>query len=243
MSNQNPMVNAAIANAMPQSLASGMQRVSAGRSAPPLDSLARYNVNRAGQVEGVWQPLYDYQLYPAAGTAANLTYFQAPLGAARSYEDTNMELGGQLPTPTEFIITAIGVNFLANFALSSVGAANANSIAQDTYNIMRRGFLRLTIGSKDYVKYTPLMEFPAASRMGGFAAASDATTAAAALATKIAYAQSSGPQYAITPIRLVSSQSFRVTIEFPNGAVPVASADALSRLGVVLYGFLYRLSQ
>lgn len=222
-------------------LRQAVARVSGGRRAMALSDLARYNVNRLGDVEGVWNPLYDYQTYPTAG-AAQLTYFQAPLGGAtgRTYEDTNIDLGGQLSTPTEFLITSIGVNFLSNFPTDLLSGAINSSEPLDTFTVLKRGFMRVTIGSKDYIKYTNLMEFPAAGRMNGFGAASNRSVLAAGQRTAVGIAQSTGPQFAMTPIRLPSGQAFRATIEYPNGAV---AATAGGRLGIILYGFMYRLSQ
>jgi len=112
---------------------------------PSLPALQRYNVNRAGAVEVIWQPTYDFQVYPAAGIT-QLTFFQTTVGTAGStLATTNMEASGQFPRPKEFLVTGIQVFFEPGGAVAQAGVSDG--IAQENWNdvsdVMNgAGFLR-----------------------------------------------------------------------------------------------------
>ena len=58
---------------------------------------------------------------------------------------------------------------------------------------------------------------------------------------RIDYAVFTGPVYQITPVRLIPTQNFNVSL---NWATAVALPSGVNgRIGVILGGFLYRLSQ
>lgn len=211
---------------------------------PSKDMLTpgRFAVNDLDKMEAITQPLYSYQAYPAAG-AATMVFFQNPASGVTTREDTNMELAGQLPAPQKFLIQGIGVDYLPGTSAARFGAGSANGQLNDVYAILRRGFLTLTIGSKNYLNVSPLMTLPPRSHINGVAAAADATTAAANLQTMVQVGYSDGDVYKPTPLLLEASQNFRVEIAWPGGVVPIPSADASARIGVVLYGTLYRSPQ
>jgi hypothetical protein len=71
----------------------------------------------------------------------------------------------------------------------------------------------------------------------------DATTPAAALQTMVQVGYADGPVFNPRPLLIPPSQNFSVTISFPAGAVAIPSADAAARIGVQLYGTLYRPAQ
>jgi hypothetical protein len=208
---------------------------------------AQYAVNRQGEDEGVWYPLYDSQLYPAAG-AAVLTFFQVPVGGNRggvvlTEEDTNMTNQGVLPAPQRFLMT--GIEIFIHSGLNPYRAqAAAGAIAQwnDLHAVHRRGFARLFIGSKDYLKDGPIGVFPPSFRLAGDAALGGVGSAAGNV-DMVDYASLAGKPYEIAPFFIETQQNFRVTLEFPNGAVPLPSTNATTRVGVRLLGFLYRQSQ
>lgn len=212
----------------------------------PLKDPGAYKVNVPKTMEYINQPLYSYQLYPAAG-AVTLSFFQAPAGGAVTREFTNMELAAQIPSPQMFLIQGIGVDYLPGTtaaapvlgprADASTGALN------DFYTILRQGVLTLSIGSKQYFQMAPLMSLPPRSHMDGVAAIASQTTPAAALQTIAQIPFSNGPVFKPIPLLLESGQNFNVTINFPGGAVPTPSTDALARIGVILYGTLYRPAQ
>jgi len=202
-----------------------------------------YRVNVNGVMEAITQPLYSYQSYPAAGSANPFVFFQSqPIGTITA-EDTNMQLAGQLPAPQSFLVQGVGIDLLGGSAAARVGATSANGLLNDFWAVMRRGVFVLTIGSKDYLQSGPLMQLPVRSHVNGVAAVADATTPAATLQTMIQVGYSDGPVFNPRPLLIPPSQNFKATISFPAGAVALPSADANCRIGVQLYGTLYRPAQ
>ena len=207
---------------------------------PTLQALKTYNVNRPGQVEVIWQPTYDFQVYPAAGVT-QLTFFQTTVGTAGStLATTNMEASGQFPRPKQFLVTGIQVFFEPGGAVAQAGIADG--VAQENWNdvsdVMNgAGFMRFFIGSKDYLVDSPLSKFTQQFRLGGVANITG--NGSVATTTFIDYAVHSGKYYSITPTKLPSNQNFNVSLNFP--AVIAVAVDG--NIGVLLDGFQYRLSQ
>lgn len=208
---------------------------------PSLGALTGYNVNREGQNEVIWQPTYDYQTYAAAG-AANFTFFQTTVGAGGStLADTNIRSGGTFPAPQEFLITGIQVLFVPG----NVVAQNDGAAVQENWNdvsdvMFGNAFLQLFIGSKPYLQDGPLAKFTQQFRLGGVANQAAATTTAATdFGPIVDYAVHSGKYYSITPVKLPTTQNFDVSLNFPT-VIPIAVDGTI---GVILDGFLYRLSQ
>jgi len=213
----------------------------AGYPAPNLRQLNRYNVNVAGGKEAVFQPLYDYQAYAAAGQT-QLNFFQIPIGqSSKTIQDTNMDLAGTLPQGKEFLVSAIEVAFFPGGALSANSAPAADTVSQDVYAFMKSGHLQFFIGSKPYLDEAPIGVFGQSFGMDLSAAVSDSTTAGASGFTKIVYAQLARLRYKITPVRLTSQQNFKVTMDWAS-AVSLPSSTA-ARVGVRLIGVLYRNAQ
>ncbi len=211
-----------------------------GLKAPTLIQLEQYNVNLEGQPEVIYQPIYDFQVYPAAGFI-ELAFFAVPQGqAGKTFDDTNMTTAAVLPVPINMAITNIQVWFFPGSIVSATGAIVADNW-NDVEAVMVAGNLQLEIGSKEYLVDAPLMKFPPQARLAGAAALSDATTAAAALVTKIDYASAAGRIYDVVPYRLISQQDFVVRLRFA-ALVPTPSTVA-GRIGVALGGFRYRLAQ
>lgn len=202
----------------------------------------QFAVNDLDKMEAVTQPLYSYQAYAAAGQN-QLVFFQTPVSGTVTTEDTNMQLAGQLPAPQKFLIQGIGVDFLPGTAASQFGAQSANTQLNDVYTVLKRGYLTLSIGSKNYFETTTLLSTPPRSHIDGVAALADATTAAANLQSRISVGYANGPVFKPNPLLLEASQNFKVTISWPGGAVAIPSADASARIGVWLYGTLYRSPQ
>jgi len=215
-----------------------------GAVPPSLRKLRGYDVNRAGQVEGIYQPLYDFQTYDGVNGQTQMTFFAQPIGqSGRTFEDTNMESAGQMPAPKEQLVTNIQVVVLSG--IDPVGAnltVGTPSQWNDVYSIFKTGYLDFFIGSKSYLTDAPLGKFSNDFRLAGSAALSDTTTSGTTELSKIDYATFAGPIYEITPTRLVSNQNFNVTLNW-KAATPLPSADTNTRIGVILGGFLYRLSQ
>ena len=219
---------------------------------PSLQELEKFNVNRGGQFEAVRQTLYDYQAYAQAGQT-QLTFFQLPVGQGnKTLADTNMEIAGQLPNPKMFLIQSIEILFfpsgtgtaLPSFGgLAATAAAATSAFVNDVYNVGKSGWLEMFIGSKPYLREAPLNRFPPKSKLDGFVAWGDSSTAGAVNVEGAAYAVWSGRPYMLTPpILLKPTQNFNVTLNWP-AAVALAAIDTAARIGVVLDGILYRNSQ
>jgi hypothetical protein len=204
--------------------------------------LKGYNVNRAGQYEVIWQPTYDYQTYAAAG-ATQFTFFQTTVGAAgATLATTNIRAAGQFPRPQEFLCTGIQILFTPGNVVAAGGVATA--VAQENWNdvtdvLFGNAFLDLFIGSKSYLQDAPLAKFAQQFRITGTADQADSSTAGVVNYHYVDYAVSCGRYYSITPVKIPANQNFNVTLNFP--AVIAVAVDAT--IGVILDGFLYRLSQ
>lgn len=215
-----------------------------GLIAPSLQQLESYNVNVDGQPEVIWQPLYDFQAYAAAGFTAQ-RFFAVPAGqAGKTFDDTNLETASVLPVPVNMAITSIEVVF---FPAGSIGVGGAlPGVVGENWNdvqaVHEAGHVSVVIGSKEYLLDAPLGKFPQAFRIAGGAALADHTTAAAASIQQIDYAVFAGPIYQIVPLRLISQQNFRVDLVFDNGVIALPSTND-GRIGVRLNGFRYRLAQ
>lgn len=229
--------------------AAGMQSVPVPANCGPVvapsqdmmsNNPSQFAVNVAGMSEAITQPLYSYQAYPAVGSAQPLQFFQnVPVGAV-TLEDTNMQLPGQLPAPQSFLVQGIGVDYLPGTSVSRMGADSALGQITDLYAILRRGLITLTIGSKNYLQLGPLLQLPVRSHINGVAAVTSATTPAPALQTFVSVGYADGDVFRPRPLLIPASQNFSVTLSWPAGAVAIPSADAAARIGVQLYGTLYR---
>ena len=231
-----------------------------------LRTLQQYQVNQAGNAEVVRQRLYDYQLYPTAGQA-QLTFFSLPLGqglataagaaagSAKTYADTNMEVGGALPRPKAFLVESIEVSFepgsvsTAN-TFTEVKAAIFNATAalalleqiDDVDLIRQSGWLEFYIGSKTYIWESPLGSFPMKTWLGLDSALSMAGTNAQPAALGLASAKWAGrPYYLDPPITLESLQNFAIYLKWPG--VVATPSGFNGRIGVILDGVIFRNAQ
>lgn len=209
-----------------------------------------FRVNRSQEYEVTRQSLYDFQTYAQAGQTS-LTFFQQPIGqGGKTIADTNLELAGQLPAPKNFVVESIEIYFFPADAPVTVTngtavSATVSNYANDVDAVAQGGSLDLFIGSKSYLQEAPLGRFPPKTRLQ--------TEFAASLQTKQAIAADDGAQYTadyaamcgrpyfLDPykILLAPTQNFSVTLTWPT-AVAVSAA---ARIGVVLDGVLFRLSQ
>lgn len=214
-------------------------------AAPPMtQELARYGVNVQNVSQVIWQPLYDYQVYPSAGQQ-QFTFFQAPLGqGGRTYEDTNMESAGQLPNPKRMLVTGIEIGFISGAVTTSLAPTARPTATQisDLYAVADRGHLQFFVGSKSLLDEAGLVNFPRGVRAYNEPALADSTTAAAEGLSVIDYATFVGRPYRITPVELIANQNFRITVNFPNGLVAMPSGED-GRICCRLLGYQYRLAQ
>jgi len=211
---------------------------------PTLKDLKAFEVNRSDSQEVIRQSLYDFQTYDAANGHSTINFFQVPVGqSSKTLEDTNMEIAGSLPSPKRFLAESVEVFFFPGDDPSSFGAQAANDFVNDVYKVLKTGYLRLFIGSKDYLIEGPLLRFPQKVCFDFDSALSDATTAGSDAQSVIAYATAKGRPYRLQPPVLIPpTQNFKVEIAWPNGAQSLNSAND-AKIGVVLDGLLYRLSQ
>lgn len=213
-----------------------------GLKAPTLAQLEQYNVNVEGQPEVIYQPIYDFQVYPTAGFT-ELAFFQVPEGqAGKTFDDTNMSLTAALAVPINMAIVDVQVWFFPAAAPGRTGAiATTGENWNDVDAVLQAGNLQLEIGSKEYLVDAPLIKFPPQGRLAGAAALADSSIAAANAGSQIDYATGAGRIYDLVPLRLISQQNFTVRIRF--GAVVATPSGNNGRIGVALGGFRYRLAQ
>lgn len=216
-----------------------------GRVPNTVDNLSQYNPNRPDAIEAIWQPQYDFQSYPTTGQT-NLSFFQIQNGqSGKTYADTNMTLGGQFPSPTAFLCTAIMIFFFPNYAgaASNVATAvTANTNVNDVVKVYHSGYFEFTIGSKVYLRDAPLGKFPPNVGIGGLQAYGLAMYdqgAATIGQVSTDVAQAIGRYAEITPLLIPMNQNFVVSLIWPAD-VTVANTG---RIGVCLDGFYYRQSQ
>ena len=229
-----------------------------------IADFAQNRVTNPGQSEIIRQRLYDYQLYPAAG-AQQLSFFQAPIGqgvttaigatvgASKSQWDTNMELGGQLPSGKSYLIESIEVLFLpgaSNVAntyttasvtqFAAVAALALTSALADVQQFYSTGMLEFNVLSKNYLRETPLVAFPPKAQLDLSAAVASNSATTAQVAQNLAKAQ--GRPYYLEPrVTLQPAVNFEVLLRWP-ALVPTISTFN-GRVGVILDGYLMRASQ
>lgn len=221
-------------------------------------------VTNPGQSEVIRQTLYDSQLYAAAG-AQQLTFFQQPLGqgnttalgatagTAKTRSDTNMVLGGQLPSGQEFLIESIEVTFypgtvstantytIDNLTFFLAAASAVPTAAVDDVNVFyQSGLLELNILSKNYLSEQPLMRFPPKCYLDGWGAI--ASNSATTSEVGFAASHAAGRPYYIEPrVQLLPAMNFDVSLKWP--AVVAMPSTFNARVGVILDGYLLRASQ
>jgi len=206
-----------------------------GRKPPSANAISQYAVNQAGAKDVVYQPLYDYQTYALAGQTS-LSFFQNPIGqSGKTLADTNMSIGGSLPAPQMFIVSAICIDFFPgnDVNLSAVDEDSKNW--DDVYTFMKSGWLDFTVGTKSQLQQAPLGSFPPTYRLGGGAALTGQNAAAGTI-TGTDYASVAGQTFNIIPVTIPATQNFIVTLNWPTAV----AINAAARIGVKLMGDLYR---
>ena len=208
------------------------------RQPPAPGALDKFAVNSAQGMDVVWQPLYDYTTYAAAGQTS-LTFFQTPIGqGGKTLADTNLESAGQLPSPQKFIVESISIDFFPGGDVNGTTVDGSAANWDDVYTVMKSGWLDFVVGSKSRLQQAPLGAFPPAYRLGGGAALTGAASVANTI-TSVDYASFAGKEFSIIPVTLPATQNFKVTLNWPT-AVAI-NVDA--RIGVKLNGTLFRAVQ
>lgn len=234
---------------------------------PTLTELAGFLVNRPGEIEGIRQSLYDFNLYPTAG-ATQFNFFQLPQGQGVSTAqgnaantkgdaDTNMRAAGSLPSPIHHLVTSIEIHawpgsvstantytpqvvyaFIA--VPTAVQAPISAGAANDLNAILQGGSLNFFIGSKSYLTEASLVRFPPKARLeiDAAIASNSATTGTVAVVS----AKAGGIPYTMDPpVLLTPTQNFVVQLNYPVAIATPSGFNA--RVGVILDGYLYRNSQ
>lgn len=213
----------------------------------------RYQVNRSQEYEVTRQSLYDFLTYDSAGQTS-LTFFQQPIGqASKTIADTNLELAGQLPAPKFFLVESIEIQLFPGVdpvtVTNATDSPNAveSEFTNDVYSVAESGSLDFFIGSKSYLQEAPLGRFPPKTRLQPEFAASiqsrEATATDSSNQLKMDYAAFCGRPYFLDPYKILipPTQNFTVRLAWPSAVALPSGQDA--RIGVVLDGVLYRLSQ
>lgn len=225
---------------------------------------AANRVTNPGQSEIYRNRLYDYQLYATAG-ATQLTFFSQPVGSGitsalggtvgspKTQWDTNMELGGTLPSGKSFLVESIEVLFLpgsvntANtYTPATIGLFNATAAlavsapVNDINTFYQSGMLEFNILSKNYLRETPLMCFPPKATLdysGAIASNSATTSAIGGQLAKVV----GRPYYLEPKITLQPAVNFEVLLRWP--ALVQTPSGFNGRVGVILDGLFMRASQ
>lgn len=217
-------------------------------------TLANHRLTVPGVSDESYAPLYDFANYPAAGIT-QLAFFTtpigqgvstapgAPAGAFKSEADTNLTNAGMLPANQSFLVTGIEVIAYPGVAPGRGGIADAGAGAflNDIWTLGKSGYLKLKIGTRDYIVDGPLMVFPTTQGIGGFAALATNTTAAASLLSDVEYARFAGQPYTVVGLLITPTANFSVSLNWP-GLVPTVSTT-ICRLGIRLRGRYIRAAQ
>ena len=225
---------------------------------------AQSRVTNPGQSEIIRQRLYDFNLYPAAG-AQRLAFFQlavgqgvttalgGTVGSTKTLQDTNLEIGGVLPSGKSVLVESIEVLYLPGSVSTAntytpaaiggfiaVAAATVWGYSNDINTFYQGGMLELNVLSKNYLREAPLLSFPpkASLDFSGAVATNSATTAA--LTAQVGKA--TGRPYYLEPrITLQPAVNFEVALLWP--AVVANPSGFNARVGVYLDGYTMRASQ
>ena len=222
-------------------------------------------VTNPAMSEAIRQSLYDFQIYPQAGSQF-LSFFQSQIGQGltsapgavagtnKTAADTNMALSGQLSNGLVQLVESIEVMFypgsvatantytLDNLTIfAAVSAVAPSAQIDDTNAFYRSGSLSFTVLAKKYVEEAPIGRFPpkAAIHVEGAVATNSATTSEVGWAA--AYAGGQVRMLDPLGVTLQSTMNFNVTLTWP-GLVAMPSGFN-GRVGVILDGFQGRASQ
>lgn len=233
---------------------------------PTMSDFNNRRVTNPSQSEVVRQRLYDFQLYPTAGST-QLSFFQQPIGSGittalggaagspKTPWDTNQDLGGQLPSGKAYLAESLEVLFfpgsvstantytpaaLSAFLAVAAATYTATLYVNDVNTFYQSGMLELIILSKSYLKETPLGLFPPKVQydLSAGVASNSATTGV----TGFAHAKAAGRAYYLEPtIALFPAMNFAVNLSWPAAVATPSGFNA--RVGVAFDGFLQRASQ
>jgi len=179
-------------------------------------------------LEPINEPLYDSQVYIAAGQG-QLTYFTQGL-AGRTTRETNVPIAGALPNPQQFHI--YGIQIVPYFLAASQAGAAGQLALTDQAIIYDNSFFRLFIGTKNYVEVATTF-IPNGHGLTGTVATTTATPySVVSLHNGVAHQNN---YYDVTvkvghsrkPIHLPPQQNFRAEIVFPGPALSAVTTQVV----------------
>jgi len=169
--------------------------------------------------------LYDTQTYTDNVTVQLPFFTSTPANESIS----NVSPPSILPTPESFLIKNIYWFVVTELETIDQGAAAAALPSQidDIILLGNTGILKLTIGDKPYGPW-PLYRLPCST----YPKVALAAAGAEAANLVSAYGNTDGPQYPVLPPLLIApTQKFRVSLEWPAGAVNLA-ANRVIKVGL-----------
>lgn len=231
---------------------------------PTAEDFARGRVTNPEQSEITRGRLYDWLLYPAAGSQ-QLNFFALPkgqgittalgatVGAAKTAHDTNLQVANTLPSGKAFFVESIEAYFVpgrsagANTFLpytpnfvDAAAAAATEAAAFDYQTWSNSGLLQLSALDKIYTEETPLNCFP--PQVGISYSAAVAGTFAAGTLAGAQIVQGAGRLYTLgIPFTLMPAQNFSVQVTWP--AVVAMPSTFNGRMGIILNGWFMRATQ
>jgi hypothetical protein len=175
--------------------------------------------------------LYDTQSYVDNVTTVLPFFTSSPANESIS----NVNPPSILPNPSSFLIKNIAWMAVTTLENADQGASAATTPSQfnDIILLANTGILKLFIGDKPYGPW-PLFRLPVATFPKGMVGVAGAEAANQATI----YGNTDGPMYPVLPPLLIAPmQKFRVTLEWPAGAVDLTGNRNLK---VLLDGQLSR---
>lgn len=175
------------------------------------------------------QPMYDTEIYPAAGVG-RLQFFVnsstiAATGAAKTLAETNMTQNGQLGTPLEFDL--IGFNMELQRFTTADTIANANAV-------MNFGVWTWVFGQNTPWLVVPVTRIPEGVGAAGFAAGAGPfiglTNGTPHVTNFYNFAVDRRARH------IFSTESFRGELSYPGGVVPITVA---TRIRFYMLGILF----
>jgi hypothetical protein len=168
---------------------------------------------------------YDSLVLAAAGTEFSL--FQSPIGgpAGKTLADTNMTLGGQIPSAQNFTVRAIRAEYLSH---AQKNTADINTF----YQWLRTVTVRVFITGKDALFSKPLTEVMGISMLW-----STTPTVAGDNILISAMGRFTGICPLNVPIVLAGNTNFEVRVNYPTalgGASIVADVLRISLAGILV---------
>jgi hypothetical protein len=231
---------------------------------PTAEEFARFRVTNADQSEVVRKRLYDYLLYPAAGSL-QLNFFAQQVGTgittaigsaagtSKTKLDTNMVMANTLPSGQEFMIESIEVQFdpgsvstantytpINTYIFAAVAAQTVFAQLNDVNTLLQSGLVELKVLSKEYLSDTPIRAFPPKVRMAVDSASATNSATTGFMGTGSAKADGR-PYYLEPPITLQPAVNFQLSITWPGLVATPSTFNG--RLGVIFDGYEMRASQ